>query len=126
MWKHMARGFIKKKKPKKWPHVLLVSVGHEYIGCYIDTGDRAIPDFRFDSDTLLTPASCGSHCQQHGSRYIGLQNGRTCFCGSDGIAYDRHGKVSDSQCNMACTGDPLEICGAGWRNSVFDLWGKFI
>ncbi len=49
--------------------------------------------------------------------YAGLQNGNECHC-SD--SFGKHGKTnSDGDCNKPCTGDPNQMCGAGWKNSIY-------
>ena len=42
----------------------------------------------------------------------------TCFCGN---IYGKLGSVADSQCSYVCNGNPNQICGAAWRNSVYTM-----
>ena len=43
----------------------------------------------------------------------------TCYCGN---SYGRYGLASsDSSCNLACNGNPNQICGAAWLNSVYTM-----
>ena len=47
------------------------------------------------------------------------QYSRYCFCGDSYGSYGPAG--SDSECNMACSGDSTIKCGGGWRNSVYRI-----
>ena len=40
-----------------------------------------------------------------------------------GNSMGKYGKRPDSECNMKCRHDSSRICGAGWRNSIFNLDG---
>ncbi|XP_072013562.1 uncharacterized protein [Amphiura filiformis] len=97
---------------------------HRYLGCYIDTANRAIPDHVWREQVTIT--KCISHCKFHESRFAAMQNGQTCWCGSDGVSYDVYGQSPESDCYMPCTGDASQICGGPYRNSVFDLWEVYL
>ena len=58
-----------------------------------------------------------------GFAYFGVQYGKTCWCGNYEPAYvdGVFRKVDSSQCNMQCTGDASQICGAGNRMSIWTL-----
>ncbi|XP_072036874.1 MAM and LDL-receptor class A domain-containing protein 1-like [Amphiura filiformis] len=94
---------------------------YSYLGCYIDRSVRALPDHQYNSVSLTTE-SCISHCQSYGSRYAGTQYYHECFCGSDGVSYDRYGQAPEAHCNRPCRGDRSQMCGGSWRMSVYDLW----
>ena len=51
-----------------------------------------------------------------GYDYAGLQARAYCSCGN---TYGSHGLASESECDETCTGDTSQICGGGWRNSVY-------
>lgn len=51
-------------------------------------------------------------------KYIGLQHGNECWADT---AIGSYGKVPEDECNMPCSRDNMEHCGAGWRNLVYDL-----
>lgn len=38
-----------------------------------------------------------------------------------GQSVGKYGKRPDKECNMPCKKDSSRTCGAGWRNSVFEL-----
>ena len=46
-----------------------------------------------------------------------------CFCGQQ---YGKYGKVAESDCNVKCYGDERQICGGGYRNSVYSSEGFFV
>eukprot|EP00026_Physarum_polycephalum_P012716 Phypoly_transcript_13043.p1 GENE.Phypoly_transcript_13043~~Phypoly_transcript_13043.p1 ORF type:complete len:193 (+),score=8.61 Phypoly_transcript_13043:77-580(+) len=85
-----------------------------YIGCFVDSNTRDLSGY-FQQGTI-TIDGCRTTCYAHGYAYAGLQNANQCFCGN---SYGSHGQAPNSDCNMHCSGDSSEICGAGWRNSVY-------
>jgi len=48
---------------------------------------------------------------------MALQSGYICFCGNSG--YDRYKQLDDGECNEPCEGNPDEMCGGDWRNTVY-------
>jgi hypothetical protein len=93
-----------------------------YIGCYKDAPSRAIRHrIRAHGSTV---SQCFADCKHRGYFYFGLQDGRECFCGD---SYARYGRAYSRDCNKKCKGDSREICGSGWRNSVYKtgMKGKF-
>ncbi|XP_072020010.1 uncharacterized protein [Amphiura filiformis] len=95
-----------------------------YLGCYIDAGDRALPNHLTEDHEEMTLEKCWAHCRSFGDqRYASLQYTYQCFCGSEYDDYGRHGQVSESDCSHQCNGNGRQYCGAGWRNSVYDLGG---
>jgi len=53
-----------------------------------------------------------------GFKYAGMQYAGECWVGS---SVGKYGKRPDKECNMPCKKDTSRTCGAGWRNSVFEL-----
>jgi len=89
-----------------------------YIGCFRDSGTRAISTYAYGGDSL-TLELCMSKCQ--GYKFLGLQNSNQCFCGNDETAstgYSRYGEAPN-ECNQQCRGNSKQQCGSGWRNSVY-------
>ncbi len=93
----------------------------EYLGCYIDDYDRALPNYIISRGDDMTRSICWEHCASHNQRYGALQNGAECYCGNSNHNYSKHGKVDDSECNTPCSGNSSEVCGGAWRSNVFDL-----
>ena len=51
-----------------------------------------------------------------GFKFFGLQWRAHCFCGNE---FGKYGKKPDEECRVACTGNADQICGGGWRNSIY-------
>jgi hypothetical protein len=83
-----------------------------YEGCYSDSSTRALPNYL---GIGMTVAQCTFEAQARGFTYAGLQWGGECYAGNT-LGYSL---VSDSECNMPCSADPMETCGGSWRNSVW-------
>jgi regulator of protease activity HflC (stomatin/prohibitin superfamily) len=66
----------------------------------------------------MTASRCLAFCQQKGFPFAATQYGSQCYCG-DG--YGKYGRIPETECNMACGGDPKEKCGGTWANSVYEL-----
>ena len=58
-----------------------------------------------------------------GFQYAGVQHSSECFCGNE---YDKYGRAAAGDCNMACAGNSSQICGGGWRNSVYKFGKLYI
>ncbi|KAF8803211.1 hypothetical protein BYT27DRAFT_7195785 [Phlegmacium glaucopus] len=66
---------------------------------------------------LSGPASvetCTAACKEHNFILAGLENGGECWCGNSMLGGV---KVADSNCLVACTGDPTEFCGSSGSNN---------
>ncbi|XP_033096235.1 uncharacterized protein LOC117100565 [Anneissia japonica] len=88
-----------------------------YKGCFVDSGSRALPSIH-TSYVSMTVDWCIAYCYDRGHAYAGLQAASYCFCGGD--TYSKYGQRPDSECNSNCRGNPLEKCGGGWKNSVYN------
>jgi hypothetical protein len=91
-------------------------VGESYIGCFVDNGKRDLP-------TLIREGygnyeKCFTLAFAKKFRYAGLQYSGECWAGNK---YGKYGQKDDKECNMPCKKDAGKMCGAGWRNSVFNL-----
>jgi hypothetical protein len=64
-----------------------------------------------------TVESCIAIATEEGYKYAGVQYGTQCFAG-DTLGYTQ---VPDSECNMYCDSDSLEICGGTWLNSIYQI-----
>lgn len=97
----------------------LPRVGHaqQYLGCFNDTGDRDLNGYSLFQYGSMTNEFCIATCGGGGFRYAGTQYGSYCFCGNK---YGTYGATATlNQCNSPCSGNPHEICGGSWANSVF-------
>lgn len=61
--------------------------------------------------------ACIAFCANAGYVYAGTEYSSECFCGNT-IA-SAAAKVADTVCNMACSGNSTQPCGAGSRLSIF-------
>jgi hypothetical protein len=98
-----------------------------YIGCFRDqqSGNPLVATTQgrdvnglITNDANMTSARCIAVCRKQGFAYAGTQYATYCFCGS---SYGRSGAADN--CNMACGGNPAEMCGGAWANSVYSVSG---
>ena len=85
----------------------------EYLGCYAETWARDLSGFT-TNNASMSAKSCIAMCAQRGFAYAATQYGQHCFCGN---SYGKYGK--SEACNMACSGNPAEMCGGSFANSVY-------
>lgn len=87
-----------------------------YQGCYSDGSPRTIQGASYSNQTAMTVESCISYCDSQNYIYAGLEYMYECYCGNSTST----AKVEPStDCNMACSGNSSEACGAGNRLSVY-------
>ena len=87
-----------------------------YQGCFTDDGNRALPAWLGEGHTI---ESCVAAAFSQGYVYAGLQWYGQCFAGNS-LGYSR---VSDAECNTPCNAAPWQMCGGGWRNSIYATGG---
>eukprot|EP00587_Corethron_hystrix_P005031 CAMPEP_0113301580 /NCGR_PEP_ID=MMETSP0010_2-20120614/2751_1 /TAXON_ID=216773 ORGANISM="Corethron hystrix, Strain 308" /NCGR_SAMPLE_ID=MMETSP0010_2 /ASSEMBLY_ACC=CAM_ASM_000155 /LENGTH=482 /DNA_ID=CAMNT_0000155229 /DNA_START=355 /DNA_END=1803 /DNA_ORIENTATION=- /assembly_acc=CAM_ASM_000155 len=92
------------------PTLLEDKVEKEYLGCYKDRGNRALPTYMGNRKT--TP-ECANLCS--GFTYFALQWKGECWCGNSG--YDRYGTTGGCSCNAADTGGNV----GGWKQCVYKV-----
>ncbi|XP_071177354.1 uncharacterized protein [Mytilus edulis] len=90
----------------------------EYIGCFSDDGDRHFKYAHKYFGNSMSLAACRTHCGAHGYRFAGLQYYAYCYCGNDWIN-SKYPKVSESECNTYCYGEPKRNCGGYRKNSIY-------
>jgi hypothetical protein len=93
---------------------LSLPTGFSSYGCFVDGNPRALA-YSAGSTNTNTPYNCASTCQSLGYKYAGTEYGRECWCAN--AAPTTSAKSTD--CNMACSGDNTQSCGAGNRLSVY-------
>jgi len=84
------------------------------LGCFVDSGSRILPS-KVISTNDMTAAKCAVNCA--GYDYFGTQWSSECYCGS----ILPTNPAPASECNMACSGNPDEMCGAGMRLNVYQM-----
>jgi hypothetical protein len=106
------------------PPALKVSKREDpYLGCfkdqqtgqqtYLSVSGRDLNGFAVQRGNM-TIDMCISICRERGFGYAGIQAGQQCFCGK---TYGKYGKAEN--CSTPCSGNPGQICGGSWANSVY-------
>ncbi|CAJ2513244.1 Uu.00g013630.m01.CDS01 [Anthostomella pinea] len=89
----------------------------KYYGCYTEgSSGRSLSNQQPDNANL-TVESCVAICIDSGYSVAGMEYGAQCFC--DDFVRDGANLTADADCNMDCSGDASEFCGAGNRLSVY-------
>jgi hypothetical protein len=94
-----------------------------FEGCYKDASSKIIA--RRDvfgyltNENDMTNGKCMQHCRAQDYSVAATQFGTWCFCGTD---FGNFGEADN--CNMGCAGNPDEVCGGRWANSVYKLAPK--
>jgi Glyoxal oxidase N-terminus/WSC domain len=91
--------------------------GFDYKGCYIDQVQGRILSYQQPDSTTLTIEGCISTCRGLGYAVAGMQYSSQCFC--DNFLYNGAALTADTDCNMPCSGNPNQICGAGARMTIY-------
>jgi len=91
------------------------TAGFRFIGCFKDTWTRDLSGFT-TSNPGMTTEKCVSFCREKGTAYAATQYGQHCFCGN---SYGKYGPATN--CDMKCAGNPAEICGGSFANSVYSI-----
>ncbi|KAI1438727.1 heme peroxidase [Xylaria sp. CBS 124048] len=86
-----------------------------FQGCWTEGGDGLRALDAAETAGNVTLESCASFCQAY--HYFGTEFGRECHCGNVLGASSNQTELSD--CNMPCTGDPTEFCGASNRLNLY-------
>lgn len=86
-----------------------------YVGCYTDTGTRALPNQIPLSG--VTVETCTQAAKSAGYKYAGLQYGTQCFAGNVLGFY----KDAETACNYGCVANYTQWCGGTWHNSVWQV-----
>ncbi|KAK7018349.1 WSC domain-containing protein [Favolaschia claudopus] len=88
-------------------------------GCYTDNqpGGRSLTGAAFTNTTGMTVETCINFCQNSDFILAGVEYGQECYC--DNFLENNAATAPLSDCNIACTGNAAETCGAGNRLNVF-------
>jgi hypothetical protein len=94
--------------------------GWKYAACYLDNAFGRILGNEQPDNAALTVQSCVATCAGLGYTIAGLEFSTQCFCDNDII---NGGVVATTQsdCNMACSGNANEICGGPNRMSIYAI-----
>ncbi|ORX41227.1 hypothetical protein BD324DRAFT_606840 [Kockovaella imperatae] len=100
------------------PYSVAAADSNGYMGCWGDTSVRLLKG-AFWSNSALTTDYCRDNCAAQGFLFAGAEGGNQCFCSNtlaNGTAYYRR---ADSECNNQCYGNKAEMCGGGYRVSLY-------
>ncbi|EJD47485.1 WSC-domain-containing protein [Auricularia subglabra TFB-10046 SS5] len=88
------------------------------MGCFTDAAQaRVLAGTGLWAGAPMTPAVCTARCASLGYKLAGVEYGKECYCGNALASSAK--KVDAGQCNMACSGDSKQKCGAGNRIQMF-------
>ncbi|KAF9049496.1 copper radical oxidase with WSC domains [Hymenopellis radicata] len=88
------------------------------VGCYTDVaGVRTLSASTYTDTKNMTVGNCISFCENQDYIYAGVEFSQECYCGNTINIDDTNATATD--CNMPCTGNALETCGAGGRLNLF-------
>ncbi|KAJ7291038.1 glyoxal oxidase N-terminus-domain-containing protein [Mycena rebaudengoi] len=72
------------------------------------------------TDKSMTVDKCVSLCENTGFKYAGLEFADECYCGNSISTANGGGVVVPStDCNMGCSGNSMQTCGAGFRLTLY-------
>ncbi|MCJ1402937.1 hypothetical protein MMC11_006158 [Xylographa trunciseda] len=100
------------------------SKGWAYLGCGVDTYGNPALQGPFQDDATMTVETCIALCGGKDFSIAGLEYASQCFCGNDLPARASPTPGVIGGCNMACTGNSTEMCGAGSRLSLYQKCGS--
>jgi WSC domain-containing protein len=90
--------------------------GYSYSGCWSDAPEsRSLNVGSVGNRSNMSLENCATLCSSY--TMFGTEYAEECYCGNGILASAIREPVSD--CNMPCTGNSSELCGAGNRLSLF-------
>jgi hypothetical protein len=105
-WNTVGRG---QNRNNQCPGIQTVSGKYKYIGCYNDTGNRAVPNQRASVSTV---DQCRAQAEQNKETIFSVQDGSQCFTGNDLQRATQYGVNYNKQ---SC-GNSL---GGVWTNKIY-------
>ncbi|OLN84494.1 WSC domain-containing protein-like protein 5 [Colletotrichum chlorophyti] len=101
--------------PNATPYHRQTVGGYRLVSCWSEpSGARALTGASYAYDGM-TLESCMANCT--GFDYWGTEYGRECYCGNSLDASSASAPLGD--CNMLCSGDSTQYCGAGFRIELY-------
>lgn len=92
------------------------------LGCYSDNVDgRALTAGPMVLDAPNTIEVCTQKCFDSGFPFSGTEFAGECYCGNE--IGNGGAPAAATDCNMVCTGNPLEFCGGPNRLNVYNYTG---
>jgi len=90
--------------------------GWTYYGCVLDQGNPRTLAGDSTAAADMTLEACAAFCA--GYDFFGAEYGSQCYCGYALGAAAANESAAD--CSMPCGGNAAEVCGAGWRLTVYE------
>lgn len=101
--------------PTSTPPTTPSAIPLDFQGCYTDpAGSRVLLPAELKDDAM-TIEKCAAFCNPY--KFFGLEYGRECYCGN--VQDAKSVSASATDCNMPCSGDSTQTCGAGQRLSLY-------
>ncbi|EKM51419.1 uncharacterized protein PHACADRAFT_263533 [Phanerochaete carnosa HHB-10118-sp] len=97
----------------------------QYVGCIEEgaNGNRVFP-YQIINTNNNSAEACLNQCGAFGYPAAGMEYGDECWCGDiSDVTSNSAGNAPATDCNQACSGDPIHICGAGNRLSYYTFQG---
>ena len=96
-----------------------------YRGCVQDNvNDKRTFAWAMMFPGTNTASTCLNACAGFGYMAAGLEYGSECYCGDiDGITAAGAQTLAESQCDVACAGNPSYLCGGGSKLSWYQWTG---
>ena len=89
------------------------------FACMADAANRDLAGSWIIDYRRMTNQACRSSCAQYGFAFAATQYGGSCFCGNTFGKYGEAALASPPRsCNLGCAGNPNEVCGGEWANSL--------
>ncbi|KAL8947337.1 MAG: hypothetical protein Q9222_006367 [Ikaeria aurantiellina] len=90
--------------------------GYSYQGCYTDSTSARVLTGKSTSSNTMSYKSCSTYCT--GYTYWAVEYGSQCYCGNI-FSNPTSPAPAATDCNMKCSGDSTQVCGAGNRMNLF-------
>lgn len=111
--------------PPPPPLVQQPAISGGAFACMADAGDPTGTTNRDLAGAIrsdfrgMTNEGCRASCAQQGFAFAATQYGGYCFCGNTFGKYGAAASASPPRsCNLGCAGNPNEVCGGEWANSL--------
>ncbi|KAH9979503.1 copper radical oxidase [Lactifluus volemus] len=94
----------------------------QYSHCLAEPGGNQVFPYQITLANNNSAQNCLSQCSTFGYAAAGMAFANECYCGDfANIAANGGTTAPETDCNMACTGDPLHLCGGAQRLQLY-LW----
>ncbi|KAI9461541.1 galactose oxidase [Russula earlei] len=94
----------------------------QYSRCLAEPGAVRVFPYQILFPKNNTAENCLSQCSTFGYPAAGMEFGDECWCGDVADITNNGGTTAtETDCSMACSGDPLHLCGGAQRLQLY-LW----